>query len=188
MIEFVLDVISDLSLAIASYTTSDCRSKDIRTFISFYDSIEEIEFKSERLINSFKECANSSPDRFEPSKLRVSIRAFSFSIHGLVEKFREFGFREFGTPLEIFSRELAESLVTVGSIKRVFCRSLLEISTPDICLNRSLPSREQKYCLRVLDYQKYNNYSAEEVQKQWNLLFDYFGIPNILWRNKPFNI
>jgi hypothetical protein len=186
MIEFVLDVISDFSLAITSYTTSDLKSDDIRAFIAFYDSIKEIEIESEHLITSFKVCANSSPDRFKPSTLRASIRVFSLSIYRLVEKFREFGFRKFGIPLEIFNREIAESLVTVGLMKSVFCRSLLEISSPDICFNQSLPSIEQKYCLRVIDYKKYN-YSMAAVQKRWNCLFTYFGIPNLLWRDKPFN-
>jgi hypothetical protein len=185
MIEFVLDVIGDLSLAIAHYETSDTRSRDIRAFIAFYDSIKEIEINAENLIKAFAEYTNSYPNASDPSRLRVLIRRFSSSIYKLAETFRAVGLRN-SDPLEYFSRELAESFITIGSALRpMFCRSLLEIASPDICINQALPAIERNYWIRVVDYQK-SNCSAEDVQKRWNLLFANVGMPNLLWKTAGF--
>jgi hypothetical protein len=185
MIEFVLDVVGDLSLAIARYQTSDTRSQDIRAFIAFYDSIKEIEANCEALIKSFEDYADSYPNGSDPSALRVVIRKFSSAIYRLVETFRALGLKN-SDPLEYFSRELAESFITIGSALRpMFCRSLLEIASPDICINQALPAIERNYWIRVVDYQK-SNYSAEDMQRRWNLLFANVGMPNLLWKTAGF--
>jgi hypothetical protein len=182
MIEFVLDVMSELSLAIARYETSDCRDQDIRAFMAFYDAIKSIESQSERLIAAFEEYITSYSEESDPSNLRSLIRRFSRSIYEFVEKFRSLGFRN-ADPLGCFSRELAEGFVTVGRIGSVFCRSLIEVSSPDICINQALSAMERKYCLRVVDYQRCN-YSVEAVQRQWALVFANAGMSNLLWGDR----
>jgi hypothetical protein len=137
MIEFVLDVIGDLSIAITSYETSDDRSIYIRAFMSFYDSIKEIEFKSEQLIKSVEDYTNSYPKKSDFSDSRKSSRSFAFSIYNLVEKFEKFGFRYFDKPVELFPRELVEIFVVYWLLRPVFFRSLIEISAPDICFDKS---------------------------------------------------
>jgi hypothetical protein len=74
MIEFVLDVVGDLSLAIARYQASDTRSRDIRAFIAYYDSIKEIEINAEALIKSFEDYTDSYPNGSDPSALRLMVR------------------------------------------------------------------------------------------------------------------
>jgi hypothetical protein len=187
MIEFVLDLAGDLAIAITHYEASDDRSQDIRAFMALYDSFKEIELKSERLITSVEDYTNAYPGASDFSHSRKMSRILSLSIYDLVTKFRKPGFRYLDKPFELFSPELTESFMTVGLIKHVSFRSLIEISAPDICFDKSIHTTEQSYFLRVLDYPKYGS-SVAEVQKQWKTLLANCGISDILRQDKSFPI
>ncbi|WP_427161159.1 hypothetical protein ACQFX9_06080 [Aliinostoc sp. HNIBRCY26] len=178
MIDFALDVLSDLSLAITSYKNSDFKGQDIRAFIALYDAIRLVTVTAKKLTLGFSNYTSSCESNFDVSILRKLIRNFSLSIYKLVDTFRKFGLRN-GIPLECFQPELARNFIPVGTIKSLFCRSLIEIAIPDICLDHSLPTTERDYLLRIIDYQKYQ-YSVAEVQKQWHNFFSYYGISDIL--------
>lgn len=186
MIDFALDVLSDLSIAITSYKTSDFKGQDIRAFIALYDAIKAVATTATKLTLGFGDYTSLSDSNFDISLLRKLIRNFSASIYKLVDTFRKFGLRN-SVPLECFQPELARNFIPIGTIKSLFCRSLLEIATPDICLDHSLPAIERDYCLRILDYEKYQ-YSVAEVQKQWHNLFSSFGVSEILLQAANFPV
>jgi hypothetical protein len=128
MIDFSLDILQKFAEAIANYELSSNKAKDLLAFIIFYNSIRVVELKAEELLIGFEKYTDLSDRNFDLSILRSLVRDFSFVIYKFVDYFRKYSFRSFGTPLEIFKPELVETLVTVGTIKSIFCRSLLEIA------------------------------------------------------------
>jgi hypothetical protein len=185
MIDFSLNILQEFAETIPNYQTTSNKDRDIRAFIIFYDSIVEVELKAEKILNCLEKYTDLFDVNFDLSILRALIWEYSFAIYKLVDNFRKYGFSRFGIPLEVFEPELAETFVTIGSIKSIFCRSLLEVAVPHTCTDRMLPAIEQRYSLRILDYKRWK-YSTKEVQRIWKIVLAHLGTRDILQRQGSF--
>ena len=163
MFNFTLDILNEFIYDIISGRSADNKNTSIRTLISLYDSIKHIEVTSEKLLLVFEKYIKSPQNNFDVSMLRVAIRNFSSVTCDFSERFRRF---ERSLPLS--ATELTKTFRNIGH-KTVTCRSLIEITTPDICFDSSLPLAQKKYLFRALDYAKYN-FSTHKVQQQWSEL------------------
>jgi len=161
MINFVLDILKGIILAITDKKISGSKSKAIRTFITLHDSLKAVEASSEELLLLFTKYVNSDGKSIKQTELRNAIRIFSNTVCKFASEFRRVN-----TPIEIFSKDLAQTFYDITDGKLLICRSLIEAATPNVCIDHALPLLKQKYLIRVFDYQKFG-FLAKKVEKQW---------------------
>ena len=162
MISFALDILKAVVLTITTSRITDNKAKAVRAYVALHDKIERVERVSEELLADFRAYLDSNDKGIDPSRLRRRIRDFSAAVCDFAEEFRVAQLS-----LRLFSADLSGTIKTIVAHKLDISRSLLEVTAPAICVDKSAPWEEQHYVLRVLDYEKFGK-AAADVQKHWS--------------------
>jgi len=166
LIAIVLEIISfaintlkgSLQDKIKEITSKDKRA--IRAFVTLYDSLLELETKSNELISVFKDFAFNESEIIKEPVLRRNIREFSTAVCRFVNKFWAVN-----RSLRIFDDDIYKFFTDIGGLKIKICRSLLEITSPNICIKNISPNKGQ-YFIRILNYNKFKR-NLDNVQRRW---------------------
>ena len=145
MISFALDVVKEVATSVLQARVTDNRGKAIRTFISLHDSVERVERSSEALLKEVETYIDSE-GKIEPSELRRHVYDFASAVAAFVD-----AYVSVSRVLQVFDPELASAFRRVGDLKLPLSRSLLEVTSPTVCVDSTLPWQQRHYHLRVLD-------------------------------------